>query len=449
MAKGTFLRGAAALAGGTIVLRLSGILFRSYLCARIGDAGMGLYQLVFSIFALAVTACTSGLGLAVTRLSAEGGGALATLRRCVLLALGASLFACGVLWACAEPLGAGVLGSELAVAPLRYLACGLPFMACCACLKGWFLAEERAAVPAAADILEQAVSIGAGIGLMNVLPPLEALMLGSALGEVSSFSLTGLCFLFFSRGKKRSSPAPLRAILRIAVPVVSGSFSRSALSSLENVLVPRGFRLNGSAYETSLSQYGQMQGVAMPILLFPAALVTSACQLLVPRLAAAAARGDRRAIRRTAERAIRLTLTFSFFVTTLLIVFADPLCRFFFHSAEAGNLLRIMAPIVPLWYVDSVVDGMLKGLDQQLFAFRCNLADSLLRVAAVAVLLPLWGMAGYAAVLFLSEIFNASLSVYRLLRVTRLEADPVAWVVLPAVAAALLYYLLSLLHIAA
>ena len=99
MAKGTFLRGAAALAGGTIVLRLSGILFRSYLCARIGDAGMGLYQLVFSIFALAVTACTSGLGLAVTRLSAEGGGALATLRRCVLLALGASLFACGVLWA--------------------------------------------------------------------------------------------------------------------------------------------------------------------------------------------------------------------------------------------------------------------------------------------------------------------------------------------------------------
>ena len=76
MAKGTFLRGAAALAGGTIVLRLSGILFRSYLCARIGDAGMGLYQLVFLIFALAVTACTSGLGLGVMRLWAEGGGAL-------------------------------------------------------------------------------------------------------------------------------------------------------------------------------------------------------------------------------------------------------------------------------------------------------------------------------------------------------------------------------------
>ena len=169
------------------------------------------------------------------------------------------------------------------------------------------------------------------------------------------------------------------------------------------------------------------------------------CQLLIPKLAFAASRGDKETIRNTAGRAIRFTLAFSFFITTLLIVFADPLCRFFFQSAEAGNLLRIMAPIVPLMYVDSVVDGMLKGLDQQLFAFRCNLADSLLRVAAVAVLLPLWGMAGYAAVLFFSEIFNASLSIYRLLRVTELDADPVTWVLLPAVGAALLYYLLVLL----
>ena len=42
--------------GGTLLLRLSGILFRSYICLRIGDAGMGLYQLIFSLFALAVPA---------------------------------------------------------------------------------------------------------------------------------------------------------------------------------------------------------------------------------------------------------------------------------------------------------------------------------------------------------------------------------------------------------
>ena len=290
------------------------------------------------------------------------------------MALSASLLAGGALWAGSEPLALSVLGSELAVRPLRILACGLPCMACCACLKGWFLAEQRPGIPTAADVLEQAVSIGAGLALLNSLPPLEALMLGSTLGEAASFTLTGLCFLRCARGRKRGTPAPLRGILRIAVPVVSSSFTRSGLSSLENLLVPRGFRLHGADLADSLSQYGRMQAVAMPVILFPAALVTSMCQLLIPKLAFAASRGDKETIRNAAGRAIRFTLAFSFFITTLLIVFADPLCRFFFQSAEAGNLLRIMAPIVPLMYVDSVVDGMLKGLDQQLFAFRCNLA---------------------------------------------------------------------------
>ena len=66
MERKAFLRGAALLTGGSLLLRLGGILFRSCVASRLGDAGMGLYQLIFSLFALAVTACTSGLGLAVT-----------------------------------------------------------------------------------------------------------------------------------------------------------------------------------------------------------------------------------------------------------------------------------------------------------------------------------------------------------------------------------------------
>ena len=52
-------------------------------------------------------------------------------------------------------------------------------------------------------------------------------------------------------------------------------------------------------------------------------------------------------------------------------------------------------------------------------------------------------MAGYLCILFFSEIFNASLSIHRLLKVTELEVDVTSWVLAPAVAAALLYYLLS------
>ena len=104
-----------------------------------------------------------------------------------------------------------------------------------------------------------------------------------------------------------------------------------------------------------------------------------------------------------------------------------------------------MAPIVPLMYLDSIVDGMLKGLDQQVSTLKYNFSDSLLRVLFIAVLLPVFGMKAYVFVLFFSEIFNASLSIHRLLKVTDLTVDVVDWVLLPAVTGALLYYFLSFL----
>ena len=97
-------------------------------------------------------------------------------------------------------------------------------------------------------------------------------------------------------------------------------------------------------------------------------------------------------------------------------------------------------------YVDSIVDGMLKGLDQQAYSFRYNFIDSIMRVILIAVLLPLFGVKAYIFILFLSEIFNASLSISRLLKVARVDVDIIGWILTPAVSAALLYYLLTLLR---
>ena len=93
----------------------------------------------------------------------------------------------------------------------------------------------------------------------------------------------------------------------------------------------------------------------------------------------------------------------------------------FFKNTQAGVLLRVMAPIVPLMYLDSIVDGMLKGLDQQVSTLKYNFSDSMLRVLFIATLLPAFGMKAYVFVLFFSEIFNASLSIHRLLKVTDLR----------------------------
>ena len=143
---------------------------------------------------------------------------------------------------------------------------------------------------------------------------------------------------------------------------------------------------------------------------------------------------------------MQLTLLFSFFITACFIVFADDFGRTFYQSEEAGRLIRFLAPLIPLLYLDSVVDGILKGLDQQIASMRYNFADSGLRVILVYFLIPFTGVNGYLGILFFSTIFNATLSIHRLLKVSQVEIQFVDWIVKPILCGGISVLCFSLLR---
>ncbi|XOQ48374.1 MAG: Stage V sporulation protein B [Eubacteriales bacterium] len=450
MKKRVFYINAAILTFSSVLLRLSNIWFRMFICSKIGAAGMGLYQLILSVFFLGITLCTSGMGLAVTRLVSEGRGTRSSVRQCTFCALALSLLGASALFFGADFIALRFIGNASAAMPLKLLAPGLPFIAICSCLKGYFLAIRNTVVPVCSDFLEQFVTIGASLLLLfSMSNALDALMLGSTIGEVFDCAfMIGLYHLYANRNKlsKAKSSGVFQSILHIAGPILFGSFFRNLLSSTENMLIPKGLKKYGAGDSGALAQYGVIQGMVMPILFFPYSFLTSLSMLLIPEMAEANAGGKQKAIQRVVEKACRCTLMFSFFICSLFIFFADDLGMLFYKSREVGNILRIMAPIVPLMYLDSVVDGLLKGLDQQMYSLKYNFSDSIMRVILIAVFVPMFGLRAYITVLFLSEIYNASLSINRLLKVTTLEVDILDWIVTPAVGAALLYYLLLLLQ---
>ncbi len=93
----------------------------------------------------------------------------------------------------------------------------------------------------------------------------------------------------------------------------------------------------------------------------------------------------------------------------------------FYSSAEAGGYLKILAPLVPLLYLDVVVDSLLKGLNEQLNSMKYNFTDSLIRVLLVLCFMRFSSMPAYIAILFFSSIFNAMMSVRRLLKVAQVR----------------------------
>jgi O-antigen/teichoic acid export membrane protein len=90
-----------------------------------------------------------------------------------------------------------------------------------------------------------------------------------------------------------------------------------------------------------------------------------------------------------------------------------------------------MAPLIPVMYFDHVTDGMLKGLGEQLYTMRVNIADSIFSCVLVWLILPHSGIVGYVFIIFAAEILNTAFSVGRLASVAGIKVNLLKRLALP------------------
>ena len=126
---------------------------------------------------------------------------------------------------------------------------------------------------------------------------------------------------------------------------------------------------------------------------------------------------------RILRRFFRLGAVFACACAGILHLFSDPLGRLLYRSAQAGFFIAMFAPLAVILYLDAITDGLLKGLGQQLHSVRINTLTSALEVAALALLLPRFGVTGYFISFALTRFLNFLLSIDRLCRVTSCRPD--------------------------
>ena len=181
-------------------------------------------------------------------------------------------------------------------------------------------------------------------------------------------------------------------------------------------------------------------------MLYPASLTGAFASLLVPELAQAKARGERGHISRAANKAIFVTFSFAAVVAGVMISYSGPLGRVVYGSTEAGKYIRLLAPIIPIMYLDTVIDSMLKGLGYQVYTMTVNIIDAAFSVVGVLILIPRFGILGYVILISVSELINASASYYKLSEVSDVENSVVKVIFLPTVSAILSCFAVKILY---
>ena len=451
--KTVFIKNALILTASSLILRFVGIIFKVWLAKQIGSEGIGLYQLIFSVYVLAATFATSGICTAVTRLVAEElalgtkKGTLKILRRSIELTLIIAVLSVAAVFFGAEFIADRFLGDMRAVPALKILPLSLPFMGITSCLRGYFIARRRATPNAVSQLFEQSVRILIVVVLVKkfahrgLAACSAAVLFGDTAAEICSFLLLGLVWLCDCKklnslsGRERPPFGIVRRILHISLPITSGRYLNSALRTAENILVPKNLAKYPRSGELALSQFGMIKGMALPILFFPSTLLNSISTLLIPEMSEAAAKGRNFLVKSATRNILKLTAVISFVFAAIFFVGGREIGLLIYKSEEVGELLRALSPIVPLMYLDSVSDGILKGLDQQGFSFRTAITDSTLRIILILIILPVSGLRGFIWIMYFSNLLTCALNVGRLMKVTGARLNALNEVILPIGAA--------------
>jgi len=459
---------ALLLTAAALLMRTVGVSFQIYISNRVGAEAMGLFSLMTGVYGFSLTLATAGINLGVTRVVSEAIGAGeqncvgAAMRRALLYALSVGLAVSLLLAGFARPIGVHWLHDARTVRSLRLFAISLPLIALSSSIGGYFTAVRRTYKNAAVQVSEQAVKIFSTMLLLSraidggIEMTCCALVLGGTLAEIFSSMMEGVLY-FFDRRRYHSEKNDNKAIeremgrrlLKISLPIACTAAIRSGLVTLQHILIPAGLRANGKTHGAALVAYGSIHGMAMPILLYPAALIGSFSGLLIPELAECRVKQSERRIRYIISRVWWLALLFSIGTAGILICFSDEIGTALYPNTATGQYLRLLAPLIPIMYVDTATDAMMKGLGEQVYSMNINIADALISVILAWILIPEFGINGYLITIYFSEIFNTVLSITHLLSIAAPRVRLFKWIYKPllCIVAATAFVRAFLMHI--
>ncbi len=453
-----------------IFLRWVVVSFNTYVTGKLGEEGTGLLTLTMSMYGLAVTFATSGVNLASVRLTAERlavlcerEGTSRELKRCSMRIIGKcvsysllfSLTTGILLYLTAPVVSFKFLGDVRCTLSLRVLALSLPAISVSSALSGYFTGVRKVYKNVAVSLLEQAFKITLTTTLFLLAVPSSmdsveyaclAVVGGAAVAE--GFSLVINLIMFFTgfgrdtccsiRGKMiYSEKTNFSVVAGIALPVAAGAYVRQGFSTTEHLYIPRGLRKSGMGGTGALAVYGVLQGMVFPLILFPSSVIAAAAGLLVPEFARLNTLGKKSEMKLLVKRVFSAVLTYSVGCSAVMFAFAPYFGEAMYHSASASEYIRITSALIPVMYFDMTVDCILKGVGEQVYSMKINIADSALSLILSVLLIPYFGIKGYIVSVYVCESMNCILSLFRLRRVVGVGVDILRQVLPPAVVAVL------------
>ena len=412
--KENLLLGTLLLTSASFISRFMGFFFRIFLSRIFSEEQLGIYQLIFPIYALCFSLTSAGIETALSRCVAKE-TALGNRKKAALFlsislicSLLLSLSAMQILQSKAAVFAVYILGDLRCEPLLSAIAHALPFASIHSCICGYYLGRKQAKVTAASQLIEQSVRIASTMLLCQTAPHILSAVHGIVLSE---FFAALFCIWYYSHHDFYSIPKKsflkfrqlAQELLSLAAPLTANRILTNLLQSMESISIPLCLQKYGCSNTQALGTFGILTGVALPCILFPCAITNSISTVALPAVTNFQTTKDSSKLQHMIQKILLSCICLGFCSLLFFFLFSDIIGQHIFQRPAAADYLKVMCWICPFLYTNTTLSSILNGLGKTTFTFLINCFSISIRILSIFIFIPKFGINGYLWGLLLSQ----------------------------------------------
>ena len=382
-----FLKGTMILTISSIIVKVIGSLNWIILSRVLGGEGIGLYQMGFPIYLMAITVSSAGVPVAISIITSEKlankdyRGAKRVFNVSLrLLLISGLVFSSALLFGADFLINQHIIRDARAYYSIIALAPAVFFVTFLASFRGYLQGWQIMTPTATSEVVEQLVRVITMLVFADLFMPygLAYAAGGASMGAGAGAFCALLVLMWFYRRLKRrlheeieaqddsipqeSAGHIIKRLLKLALPVSLTSLMLPIGANLDLLIVPQRLEVAGFDVRHATELFGYLTGMAVPLVnlatIFTAAMTIS----LVPSISESRTLERFDAIRDKIRLAFRVALIITFPCFMGLFFLAEKVAALIYNAPGAAGAIQTMSVGILFLGMHQISTGILQGL---------------------------------------------------------------------------------------
>ena len=382
-----FLKGTMILTISSIIVKVIGSLNWIILSRVLGGEGIGLYQMGFPIYLMAITVSSAGVPVAISIITSEKlankdyRGAKRVFNVSLrLLLISGLVFSSALLFGADFLINQHIIRDARAYYSIIALAPAVFFVTFLASFRGYLQGWQIMTPTATSEVVEQLVRVITMLVFADLFMPygLAYAAGGASMGAGAGAFCALLVLMWFYRRLKRrlheeieaqddsipqeSAGHIIKRLLKLALPVSLTGLMLPIGANLDLLIVPQRLEVAGFEVRHATELFGYLTGMAVPLVnlatIFTAAMTIS----LVPSISESRTLERFDAIRDKIRLAFRVAMIITFPCFMGLFFLAEKVAALIYNAPGAAGAIQTMSVGILFLGMHQISTGILQGL---------------------------------------------------------------------------------------